>query len=145
MTHVGLVAEDKFRMSVASKIFSKVTTAKLTNIDEIICPCGKCDYHQCGLYVLYGDCEAILYVGQIKPEKDSSLRVRMQEHKRTDAWFGKVRFVRFRPFPYLGQMQLDVAERLLIMSSHQPPYNDKDTSVENLNEYIWDDFMLAQK
>lgn len=142
MEHDG-VAEDDIRMSVASKIFSKVAAARRLTIDEVICPCGKCDYHQCGLYILYGDCDDILYVGQIKPDKDSSLRVRMQKHKCTDAWFGKVRSVRFRPFPYLGPMQLDVAERLLIMSSRQPPYNDKDTSVEKLNEYNWDDVMLS--
>ena len=137
--------KDVLRKSIADTIFAKISVTEPFAIDEIMRPCGKHDYHQSGLYILYDDSDTILYIGQVQPEKNSSLRKRMQEHSRVDYWFDKVRVVRFRPFPYISQSQLDIAERLLIMHSGQPPYNDKDTSVEKLNEYNWSDVMLSDR
>ena len=137
--------KDDPRKLIVDAISTRIFAAKRFAIDEIMRACGKYDYHQSGLYILYDDIDTILYVGQIQHEKDSSLRKRIQEHNRVDYWFDKVRFVRFRPFPYLCQGQLDIAERLLIMNSGQPPYNDKNTSVEKLDEYNWSAEMLSDR
>lgn len=137
--------KDDPKKMIADAISTRISAATRFAIDAIMGACVKHDYHQSGLHILYDGSDTILYVGQIQHKKDSSLRKRMQEHSRVDYWFDKVRFVRFRPFPYVCQSQLDIAERLLIMNSGQPPYNDKNTSVKKLDEYNWSAAMLLDR
>ena len=83
--------KDDPRKLIVDAISTRIFAAKRFAIDEIMGACGKYDYHQSGLYILYDDIDTILYVGQIQHEKDSSLR---NEYKNITGWtIGLIRSV----------------------------------------------------
>ena len=134
---------NRFRLSIAKKIFNKVSAEPIVPIDDIVGRKGLNHNLYCGLYFLYSNRRKIIYIGQIRYGSKSSLRKRLLQHRRKKPWFKHVKFVRFHKFPSVGEAKLDIAERLSIMVAGQPIFNDKDTSIRRLTEFDWGDLMLS--
>lgn len=133
----------RYRNDIAKRIFDKVDSEPLVSIDDIVGPRGLRTRRYCGLYFLYNTSKKIIYIGQLKYGGKSDLRQRLLQHRRKRYWFKEVKFVRFHKFSSIGESKLDIAERLVIMFTGQPIYNDKDTSYERLNAFNWENMMLS--
>lgn len=94
-----------------------------------------------GLYFIYNSNDEIIYVGCISNEKTSSLYMRIigngkSAHVNKD-WWKHANHIKFHKFEDYNKTQLFIAERLAIHKTNQPPYNDIDTSHNNLSQYSW--------
>lgn len=100
---------------------------------------GRGDFsRKAGLYVIYdADQKSVLYIGQVKDRKGSSVISRIRKHmKNFSDLIDANCYYRFCQFENLDPWQLCVAERLAILKL-RPELNDGIPSQKKLNKYEW--------
>ena len=93
-----------------------------------------------GLYFVYDKFDKIIYIGKIGNGDYANLRSRFfcgSSAHINDGWASDAEYLRFKTFPYYGEAQLELAERIAIISAGVPIYNDKYTDDETMDEFNW--------